>query len=575
MKKAISIVFILYILVCSLAGCNKGQNVEPIDISNTVQCSKKDGRMILTGFEGDHKNILIPDYVNDADVDILSPSFANGKTIESVKLPKQINAFIRQDDGLALCKGSIPNSVGLNNGNTAAVYCEFFNIDSITVNGVSYSKPTTPDQQSPDLSGEWKNTDIIHGVRYTQVYTFNDGKVTCSADAEAFDGTYEIKDSKLLMTLGDVTAEFEFMGDQLICWEHNITLSTKEVEDYAETSDIGWSYIVTPSGYAQLVGYHGTDANVTIPRDIDGYEVNSINSCVADTYDFSELNYTGHGGARFANTFSVLYYDQQTDNYILYNSNASTDGNAVVNLRQKHNWTSTDVNDMSPEAYCRVFGQASITIDGQVYSYAANNLTAEYLVGLWTCGSDQYFKDIAISLYEDGTAEIHHGELGMNNTCDECVLGQYTYSGNQIYITISKGTMILDKLGDYLICWDGNNWTSGQSPWAITLDFQKYTREGEDYLISPFYHISPHLLKDTFTREYNPDDPCYLTFGEDGNAVVTLDYLGWYDKQVQYTMDGNTITITDGATTKILTIDYYWLTDNTTGRSYVPSWIVD
>ena len=570
MKKIIPILLVLCVLVCSFAGCNKEEGAKPKDISDEVQHSEIDGQIILTGFDGAHKNIIIPDSVNGAEVTMLSPSFANGKNIESVELPGRIDAFIRQDNGLYLCASSVPNSVALNKGNAAAVYCEFFNVDSVTVNGVDYSKNALPDPQNPDLSGEWKNTDIINGVRYTQVYTFADGKVTCTSDSDVFEGTYEIKDGKLLVTLDDVTAEFEFVGDQLICWEHNINLSTKDMEDYAETSDTGWSYIVTPGGYAQLVGYHGNESNVTIPRDIDGYEVNSINSSVADTYNFTKLNYTGHGGARFANVFSYLHYDQETDNYILYSSDAG-DESYVMGLRHRDNWTTTEVYDMSAEAYCRVFGQSSIIIDDVEYTHTTVDLTAEQVVGLWEVGSDQYTLDTSVSLYEDGVAEVHYAEDGV---CKECVSGQYTVSGSRVFITLPKGTMILDAVGRYMICWDGNNWVSGQSPFAIVLDFQKTTREGEDYLIAPFYHFSDYILKDTFAWEdygTNPYSLNYLTFEENGSGVVTLVYLDWYDKQVQYALEGDTITITDGTTTEVLTIEDYRVIDGI-GNRYYPSW---
>ena len=565
MKKAIFILFVLCILVCSLAGCNKEGKVEQVDISDAVQHTTQDGQMILTGFDGEHKHIVVPDSVNGADVTMLSPSFATGKNIESVKLPEQINAFIRQDNGLSLCMSSFPNSVGLNKGNAAAVYCEFFNVDSITVNGVAYSKAVLSDQQNPDLSGEWKNTDIVNGARLTQVYSFADGKVTCTADSDVFEGTYEIKDGKLMVTLDDVTVEFEFVGDQLICWEHNIILSTKDAEDYAETSDTGWSYIVTPGGCAQLVGYHGSETNVTIPRDIDGYEVNSINSSVADTYTFTSLNYSGHGGISFAFYFRCLYYDKQTDNYILY-SDSATDGNPVKQLYHQNSMGRG--YDLRAEAYCKLFGQSSITIDGQVYSHTATNLTADKVIGLWKHVSDQYYMDMYLSLYEDGSAELHYIQ---DELCQECISGQYTFSGSQVYISLPNGTLHFDVIGDYLICWDGNNWANGQIPWLIALDFQKDAREGDEHLPLGYCHLSAHILCDTFAAERYSDQ---ITFRADGTATVTIERWNWYNQQVQHIRSGNIIIVTDGTTTETFEIEDFWLIDGI-NRYYYPSWAID
>ena len=541
MKKAISILFVLCILVCSLAGCSKKGGVELVDISDSVQHTTQDGQMILTGFDGEHKNIFIPDSVNGTGVTMLSPSFANEKAIETVKLPDQINAFIRQDDGLFLCMSSFPNSVGLNKGNAAAVFCEFFNVDFITVNGVAYSKPISSGQQDPDLSGEWKNTDIINGIRYTQVYTFNNGKVTC-VDSEVLEGTYEIKDGKLLITMDDVTAEFEFVGDQLICWEHGIRLSTKSAEDYAETSDTGWSYIVTPSGYAQLVGYHGSEANVTVPYVIDGYEVSSINSCVADTYNFTNLNYKGDTGTKFAGEFNNLYYDTLSDNYILYGWK-NTDGNRCFPLDTSSFGSGWDIK---AEVFCRFFKQAKITIDGREYSSNTySGIPENDVVGCWRPTPQAGYGEMLLSIYGNGVAELHFFESdSVTEECSKCRFGNYTIVDHRIIVAFDDGSLTLEYFDTICVSLGTNELLSAISSEPENLEFTKGLVE------DPFVHVSAATLKGRYSTSFDN----YVDFKSDGTAVVTMNHTEWRDSVVQYSFENDVLTLTDGITTEQMTL---------------------
>ncbi len=532
MKKVTAIILsILFIL--AFAGCS--EDVEHVDISNAVQHSLQDGKMTLNGFEGNHKNISIPGSVNGTSVDILSPSFADGKTVESVELPKQISAFVRLDDGLALCTSSVSDSVSLNKGNAAAVFCEFFNTDSVTVNGVVYSKPA-----APDLSGEWKNVDIINGVRYTQVYTFANGKVTCTSDSEAFEGTYEIKDGKLLVTIEDDVAEFEFMGEELICWEYDIVLSTKDAEDYAETSDTGWSYIVTPSGYAQLVGYHGTETNVTIPQSIDGYVVGSINSRVADTYNFTSISYSGEGGAPFIADYNSLYYDAINGNYILYNWNSGAKDS--IPLRQ---YSAIDGGwDITSEAYCRFFKQSKITIDGKEYTGSSANMIAESdVVACWQPIPMAGYGSMLLSLYENGVAELHYFQSDDSDNCSKCRLGRYSIEGHQVIVTFDDGSLMLEYFDTVCFSWGENELLSAITSDTAALDFTKIPG-------SPYVHISAGSLNGRYTTTFDN----YVDIKGDGTAVVTIAHMGWKDSVVNYSFENEILTLTDGTQSETMTL---------------------
>ncbi len=588
MKKRIGILLVLALVLLSLAACGE-EKTKLEDISNSVVYSAQGGFVTVTGFEGDAQHISLPETIEGEPVGMITDSFAENKTLKTVELPQSINAFARVEGKLVLCASTVDNSVLLDSGNQAAVFCKFFQADEITVNGVACTVSSQPPEESLDLSGEWKNTDIIAGVRHTQVYTFADGKVTCDAEGDIFEGTYSFKNEKLCISLGGVTVEFEVVGDMLICWEQNITLSTKDLLDDAQTADSGWSYILTKNGNAQLTGYHGEEAVVEIPSYVDGYEVSSIHSCVADTYDFTNITFRGHGGIDFVRNFGWLYYDEATGAYILYSDASDNDylGDIrIVNLEDKSygsmsggNYvtsTSGKSGSFTAAVYCRFFKQPKIVIDGKEYaSPVVTDVTEEKLLGMWHHQGDQYHVDMVISIYGSGVAELHYMGGEYEEDCVKCYRGQYKIVKDQVHITFEKGTLSLDFIENKGICWRGNAWTSAPYPEEIALDFHKYSLDGREFLIPPFLHISQYMLLDTYivepqARGENKNN--YLKFAEDGTAVVTINLLGWKDKTVKYYYLGSTVILTDDTISEILTVDDFWLTDGY-GHVYYPSWL--
>lgn len=565
MKKFYALALIFCISIFAFVGCDNTE-IEYTDISDSVHYTTQDGYAALTGFDGSEENVLIPETLNDASVELILSTFAEGKTLKNVKLPQTINAFVRIDGSLALCKSTIENSVSLDAGNMPQVFCEFFGTDSITVNGVKYS--TGAEASELDLSGEWKNVDVIFGVKHVQTYTFsNNGTVTCTADGETFSGTYEVKDGRLLITLGDDSAEFEIIGQTLVCWELGISLSTKDATDYAQTSDSGWDYIVTPSGYAQLTGYRGNDAVVAFPVTVDGYEVGSIHSSVADTYDFKEITYNGHGNIRFAGQFNLLHYNELTDDYILYTW-VNTDGNAIKQL------TTTGVTgtiSIAAEAYCKFFKTDKITIDGREYtSDTAKALTEEDVIGRWRPIPDKDRAEMLLALHPGGIAELHCYENEYERGCTKCRTGTYSISGTTVNVVFDDGGLILDYFGSSFVSWAENDLLLETTARTAVSEFKRATREGWK---EPFVHITPITIVD----KYIPftDDPHmlnYLSFNADGSATITLAHLDWFDKTVSYTFkDGKTVILSDGIVTETLILDTEYIEDSI-GNTYWPEW---
>lgn len=566
MKKLTVLALILCILTSLFVGCGS-REIEYTDITPSVKHTTQNGLAVLSGFDGNEKNISVPDSINGVSVGLILSTFAEGKTLENVKLPQSINSFVRIDGSLALCAASVENAVPINAGNASQVFCAFFSTDPISVNGVKYST-SDGETSNPDLSGEWKNTDVIFGVKHTQIYTFSDnGTVTCKSDGEIFSGTYELKNGKLLMTLGDESAEFEIIGETLVCWEHGISLSTKDTTDYAQSSDSGWDYIVTPSGYAQLTGYRGNDAVVAFPVYVDGYEVGSIHSSVADTYDFKEITYNGHGNIRFAGQFNLLHYNELTDDYILYTW-VNTDGNAIKQLTVTGYGGTTSI---AAEAYCRFFGTDRITIDGREYtSDFAKSVKEEDVIGRWHPIPDHDLDEMTLSLHKGGVAELHCAEDNGERNCKKCRTGTYTVSGAVVNVRFDDGSLRLEYFGSMFISWAENDLLLETTARTAAVEFKKISREGWK---EPFVHITPITIVD----KYIPftDDPHmlnYLSFKADGSATVTLAHLDWFDKTVTYTFkDSKTVILSDGTVTEILTLNPEFMED-TLGNSYWPEW---
>ena len=565
MKKFYVLALMFCISIFAFVGCGNAE-IEYADISDSVKYTTQGGCAVLTGFDGNEENVSVPETLNGAPIELILSTFAEGKTLKNVKLPQTINAFVRIDGNLALCKGTIENSVSLDAGNMTQVFCEFFGTDSITVNGVKYS--TEAEAPELDLSGEWKNVDVIFGVKHVQTYTFsNDGTVTCIADGETFGGAYELKDGKILMTLGDDSAEFEIIGQTLVCWELGISLSTKDATDYAQTSEEGWDYIVTPSGYAQLTGYRGNDAVVAFPVTVDGYEVGSIHSSVADTYDFKELTYNGHGNIRFAGQFNLLHHNELTGDYILYTW-VNTDGNAVKQL------TVTGyggTKSMAAEAYCRFFKTDKITIDGREYtSDTAKAVTEEDVIGRWRPVPDRNRAEMLLALHPGGIAELHCYESDYRDVCTKCRTGTYSISGTTVNVVFDDGALRLEYFGSSFISWAENELLLETTERTAVVEFNRSTREGWK---EPFVHITPITIVDKYVP-FTDDQHMlnYLSFNADGSATVTLAHLDWFDKTVTYTFkDERTVILSDGTVTETLILGMEYIEDSI-GNTYWPEW---
>ncbi len=565
MKKFYILALMFCISIFVFVGCDNTK-IEYTDISDSVKYTTQNGYAVLTGFDSNEKNISVSDTLNGVPVELILSSFAEGKTLKNVKLPQAINSFVRIDGELALCKSTIENSVLLDKGNMSQVFCEFFGTDSITVNGVKYS--TGAEASEIDLSGEWKNVDVIFGVKHIQTYTFSDdGTVTCTADGETFSGTYELKDGKLFVVLGDDSAEFEIIGETLVCWEHGISLSTKDATDYAQQSDTGWDYIVTPSGYAQLTGYRGNDEVVAFPVTVDGYEVGSIHSSVADTYNFKEITYNGHGNIRFAGQFNLIHYNEQTDDYILYTW-VNTDGNAIKQLTVTGFGGTTSI---AAEAYCRFFKTDKITIDGREYtSDTAKSLTEEDVIGRWRPIPDHNRAEMLLALHAGGLAELHSYASEEQGDCTKCRTGTYSISGTTVNVTFDDGTLRLEYFGSMFISWAENDLLLETTARTEVVEFKRSTREGWK---EPFVHITPITIVDKYIP-FTDDTQMlnYLSFNADGSATVTLAHLDWFDKTVTYTFkDERTVILSDGAVTETLILDMEYIED-TVGNGYWPEW---
>ena len=520
MKRILSILSAILLMVLALAGCSS----EPVDVSQSLSMETVNGVGALTGYEGNHSNITLPDTVNGKEIEMIAPSFAQGKSITKVVLPKMITAFVKTEQGVALCSPNVDKAVKINQGNAAKVYCEFFGVSKITVNNVEYSLPKEPEQM--DLSGLWKHQMFINGERYCEEYTFENGKVTVKTDSTTFEGTYSIDGNKVTLSIDDDSATFERVGDDLICWELEITLTTKELNDYAQTTDSGWDYVITASGTAQLIGYHGNEEIISIPSRVDGYDVGSLNSCMAQTYDFKAFD---EGIWRF----NMFYFDSATGNYIVY-GDFSTEGHYIVHVRE---------HKLRGDFYCRFFNTDKITVGSgehkmEFTSSRTEPLTEKDVLGIWAPYQEAGYDAIKVALHKDGIAELHHYEENDTEVCARCIKANYTINGNTVNIIFDGGRLALDFIGSTVVSWSRSSFLDGT--YSSNSESLEFVPMGE-YDGVPFLHVSPASL----IGKWQMVDSAYkisFDFRSDGTVVRHEQDMDRFAEGT-YTFDGDQATL--------------------------------
>lgn len=292
MKKILAFILLAFLIV-SLVACNSTST--PVDITDDILGQSDEGKMTLSSYRGNEKNIKIPDYLEGERVCSIEQSFAEGKEFESVVLPGRIQGCYRDENGKFVLTTWVEDGVVPINEKTAPwIYCAFFGVSSIKVNEKEYSCDTVNAVTDEMIVGEWH-------MKGDVLYTFTaDNKIIMSDGTVSYEGTWERMDSSVTLHMD---ADFdnndiviEYCDGCLVSWASNATLYRGEVPEdphYEEPSGSnGGSFGSIASGdytYEErdggicLLAYTGTDTVVHIPEALDGKTVTALDMSANDT----------------------------------------------------------------------------------------------------------------------------------------------------------------------------------------------------------------------------------------------------------------------------------------------------
>ena len=284
MKKILAFVFAVF-LVISLVACNSVSN--PVDITNDAVGQVEGGKMSLSSYSGNEKNIKIPDYMEGVPVSSIEQSFAEGKAFESVVLPERIQGCYRDENGkLVLTTWSDDGVVPINEKTAPWIYCSFFGVSSIQVNGEKYSCDTGNAVTDAMIVAEWTDGETVYVLDA-------DYTLTIHAGDDQLEGTWQRQDSQITMHMDadfdDNELVMEYCGGCLVSWDYCAVLYQGDVPAEPEQSggsDNGnlssdeivsgdFTYMDTDFGVI-ILSYNGTDSVVDIPDTLDGKTVTGL-----------------------------------------------------------------------------------------------------------------------------------------------------------------------------------------------------------------------------------------------------------------------------------------------------------
>lgn len=291
MKKIFAFILMAFLIV-SLVACNS--TFTPVDITDEAVGQVDEGKMTLSSYRGNEKNIKIPDYMEGAPVSSIEQSFAEGKTFESVVLPERIQGCYRDENRkFVLTTWAEDGVVPINEKTAPWIYCSFFGVSSIKVNEEEYSCDTVNAVTDEMIVGEWR-------MKGDVLFTFTaDGKIIMSDGTVRYEGVWLRKDSSITIHMD---ADFdsndivmEYCGGCLVIWDYGVILYQGDVPAdpvYKETNSgdntafedfVSGDYSYTErDGGICIWSYNGTDSVVHIPETLDGKTVIALEMSAKD-----------------------------------------------------------------------------------------------------------------------------------------------------------------------------------------------------------------------------------------------------------------------------------------------------
>ena len=287
MKKLLFVLAILGAVL--LAACSSSTNIAD-DVIGQVE----GGKMSLSAYSGNEKNIEIPNYIEGAPVSSIQQSFAEGKAFESVVLPERIQGCYKDENGkLVLTTWSENGVIPINEKTAPWIFCSFFGTTDIKVNGIKYSCDTEKAVTDEMIVGEWR-------MKGDSLYTFTaDGKIVMSDQDIHYEGTWQRQNNSVSLHMDadfdDNNLIMEYCGGCLVSWDYYAVLYQGEVPAdpvYEETNNgdntvfdevvSGDFTYFEEDGGITIWAYNGSDPVVHIPEKLDGKTVVALEMTAND-----------------------------------------------------------------------------------------------------------------------------------------------------------------------------------------------------------------------------------------------------------------------------------------------------
>ncbi len=540
MKNIFLSLFSVLLVISILVGCSAPKGV---DVSDDLKFTVDGDFVVLDSYPGNEENIVIPAELDGKQITKILPSFVVGKNFKSVVLPSQISNYTETESGFALCSiGQGDKQIPINQFTAPGVYCNFFNTNSIWVNGKKYNYDAEKVLTAKALKGIWQTTCQVGGedsVVYLE-FSGNGKQLQISREGKTikylFD--YTIKDGKISfevynMSGGSFSAsnkpsnekgefyEMERIGDALVMWDENIIFyPAKDLEKLKPESTDVWVYEKCEGGI-MITGYKGSAAIPTFPFEIDGQTVRWIKSTVADDYNFTNIS---------INTFD--FFKVGDDGHYYLNSFGGYDVVQLGSGLSRH------------AAYCMFFGKDSIIANDRVYSYNPKNAKFEDFTEVyWTAlGNENHPTSIELDFVDETRVRFTDFQ-------DETIItGTYTFNNGILTVSINGKIAKLELLGDKLVCWKGselfeNSLGSGMLTFELPLAMSYNGFANSDL-----------WANDTHGNTLKFESLNVIVNSDGSSAIPSGKY--------SYRISGNKLLLSSGDKTYTLRMKYYNLVDD-------------